>query len=90
MQSVHFDYFRKFIKLAANYNKLDTFLKTMPASKSVILMKAFVSNLERSDNIEDAVDVADAYSSITDPKLLNLILEYVQQNYQRSKADETV
>jgi hypothetical protein len=29
-------------------------------------MKAFVANLDKSSNLEDAVDVADSYSSITD------------------------
>ncbi|RYY49191.1 MAG: hypothetical protein EOO06_07880 [Chitinophagaceae bacterium] len=84
LQAVHFDYFKKFIKMAANYNKLDTFLKTMPLDKSEILMKAFVANLDKTGNLEDAVDVADSYSSITDKKLLNTILSYAEQNEARS------
>lgn len=84
LQAVHFDYFKKFIKMAANYNKLDTFLKTMPLDKSEILMKAFVANLDKTGNLEDAVDVADSYSSITDKKLLNTILSYTQQNEEKS------
>jgi len=78
--SVNFDYFKKFIKMAANYNKLDTFLKSMPAASSEILMKAFVANLDKTGNLEDAVDVADSYSSITDKVLLNTILTYVKDN----------
>ncbi len=74
--AVNFDHFRKFIKMAANYNKLDTFLKTMPATRSEMLMKAFVLNLDNS-NLEDAVDVADSYSSITDKKLLESMLQNV-------------
>lgn len=70
--------------MAANYNKLDTFLKTMPLDKSEILMKAFVANLDKTGNLEDAVDVADSYSSITDKKLLNTILSYAEQNEARS------
>ncbi len=80
LQNVHFDFFKKFIKMAANFNKLDTFLKTMPLDKSEILMKAFVANLDKTGNLEDAVDVADSYSSINDKKLLSTILGYVQQN----------
>jgi hypothetical protein len=80
LQNVHFDFFKKFIKMAANFNKLDTFLRTMPGDKSEILMKAFVANLDKTGNLEDAVDVADSYSSINDKKLLNTILGYVQQN----------
>lgn len=84
LQTVHFDYFKKFIKMAANYNKLDTFLKTMPLDKSEILMKAFVANLDKTGNLEDAVDVADSYSSITDKKLLNTILTYTQENEEKN------
>lgn len=85
--NVHFDYFRKFIKMAANFNKLDTFLKTMPPDKSQLLMRAFVSRLDNSDNLEDAVDVADAYSSIADKTLQQNVLDYVKENEEKSIAD---
>ena len=77
--SVNFDHFRKFIKMAANYNKLDTFLKTMPATRSEQLMNAFVANLD-NNNLEDAVDVADSYSSITDKKLQQSMLANIIRN----------
>ena len=82
--SVHFDHFRKFIKMAANYNKLDTFLRTMPRSRSEQLMKAFTAHLDNS--LEDAVDVADSYASITDPKLQQSMLANVIQNEQEAIA----
>ena len=82
--SVHFDYFRKFIKMAANFNKLDTFLRSMPADKSELVMKAFVARLDKTGNLEDAVDVADAYSSISNKKLLKTILSYVVENEKKS------
>lgn len=78
--NVHFDFFRKFIKMAANFNQLDDFLKTMPLSKSAVLMQAFVANLDKTGNLEDAVDVADAFSSITNKKLLQKILYHVIEN----------
>ena len=87
LQTVHFDFFKKFIKMAANFNKLDTFLKTMPVANSEILMKAFVANLDKTGNLEDAVDVADSYSSINDKNLLQTILGYVKENEQRSIAE---
>lgn len=87
IMSVHADYFKKFIKMAANYNKLDTFLKSMPAKSSEVLMRAFVANLDKTGNLEDATDVADSYSSITDKKLLNSILDYVVLN-ERQAIDE--
>lgn len=76
--SVNFNQFRKFIKMAANYNQLDTFLKTMPSERSEILMKAFVSQLD--NNLEDAVDVADSYSSISNKKLQQTMLQNVTDN----------
>jgi len=82
LMSVNFDHFKKFIKMAAGYNKLDTFLRTM-VGNSEILMKAFVANLESSPTLEDAVDVADSYGSIRNPALLNSMLKYVSDNEQR-------
>jgi hypothetical protein len=82
--NVNFDYFKRFIKMAANYNKLDTFLRLMPKPNAETLMKAFVANLDNAGNLEDAVDVADSYSSIHDKKLLSNILTYVKDNESRS------
>ncbi len=82
LMSVNFDHFKKFIKMAAGYNRLDTFLRTM-RSKSEILMKAFVANLESSPSLEDAVDVADSYGSIRNSALLGSMLKYVSDNEQR-------
>jgi hypothetical protein len=79
---VNFDHFKKFIKMAAGYNKLDTFLRSMP-DKSEILMQAFVSNLEKSGTLEDAVDVADSYGSITDTILQKSMLANIEANEQR-------
>lgn len=81
--NVNMDFFKKFIKMAANFNQLDTFLKTMPVNNSATLMKAFVANLDDGNNLEDAVDVADSYSSITDTLLLQNILKNVMANEQK-------
>jgi hypothetical protein len=90
LMSVNFDHFKKFIKMAAGYNRLDTFLRTMPGNYSEILMKAFVANLETaplladgSPSLEDAVDVADSYGSIRNPILLKSMLKYVSDNERR-------
>lgn len=82
LMSVNFDHFKKFIKMAAGYNKLDIFLKTMPEN-SEKLMQAFVANLEKTGTLEDAVDVADSYGSITNPELQKSMLENVKNNEQR-------
>jgi len=78
--TVHFDFFKKFIKMAANFNKLDNFLSYMPASSSETLMRGFIANLDNTGNLEDAIDVADSYSSITNKNLQQTILSYVIKN----------
>jgi hypothetical protein len=82
---MHGDYFRKFIKMAAAYNKLDYFLATMDKDNAATIMKAFIIGLERA-NEEDAVDVADSYSSIFDknPPLASFVLNEVKWNYKRN------
>jgi hypothetical protein len=65
LMSVSFDRFKKFIKIAAGYNTLSNFLNSFPDKKqSQVLMTAFVNNLEKSEGLEDGVDVADSYASI--------------------------
>jgi hypothetical protein len=83
LMSINFDYFKKFIKMAANFNRLDTFLNLMPAASAENLMKDFVAKLEATTSLEDAVDVADSYSSINNKKLQANILTYVGENEQR-------
>jgi hypothetical protein len=88
IMSVRADYFRKFIKMAAGYNTLDTLLKSMPPDDAYTLMRAFMSRLETAtnvNNVEDAVDVADSYSSIfeTNKKLAKNMREEAQLNYDR-------
>ncbi len=85
LMRVRFDHFRKWIKMAANYNTLDDFLKRMDKGNAQVLMKAFVNGLERSATLEDAVDVADSYASISDKAIHNLILTQVQYNLEQAK-----
>ena len=84
LMNVNMDFFKKFIKMAANYNQLDTLLKMMPDDNATILMKAFVANLDVGENLEDAVDVADSYSSISNKQLLQNMLQNVTANEQKS------
>jgi hypothetical protein len=87
LMQVHGDYFRKFIKMAAAYNKLDHFLSTMDKQNAGTIMKSFVIHLENA-NEEEAVDVADSYSSIFEknPALAKYILGEVKWNYNKNVA----
>lgn len=85
--SLRFDHYRKFISQAAAYNTLGNFLSTFPSHDDATdLMKAFVGNLEKTEGLEDGVDVADSYASIieTNKKLAEEVLNLVQENYKRN------
>ena len=89
IMSVHGDYFRKFIKMAAGYNTLNNFLSTMDKQNAETMMKAFVIGLEKprkTNDLEDAVDVADSYSSIMDKnkQLADFILNEVKVCYTKN------
>jgi hypothetical protein len=88
LMQVHGDYFRKFIKMAASYNKLDHFLGTMDKQNAGTVMKSFIIHLENA-NEEEAVDVADSYSSIFEknPALAKFILSEVQRNYEKNTTE---
>ena len=77
---VHQDYFKKFIAVTANYNTLQNFLSHMPVEESNDLMCRFVRDLDIAPTLEDAVDVVDAFSSISDTSLQNLILSEIRKN----------
>jgi hypothetical protein len=85
--SVNFDRFKKFIRIAAGYNTLSNFLASFPDKKQAqTLMTGFVNNLEKSDGLEDGVDVADAYASVVETikPLADQMLADMQQNYNRN------
>ncbi|MBX2904077.1 MAG: hypothetical protein KF872_11045 [Chitinophagales bacterium] len=82
--------FRAFIKMAASYGKLDQFLATMKPEQQQQLMVKFASNLELDENdIEQAVEVADAFGSISDSSLLNLLRTTIKSEYKRVDAQNS-
>ncbi len=82
---VHYEHFRTFIRMCAGYSKLDQFLATMKPDEKTAVMKDFVTGLEggKSDELEDAVDVADAFGSITDTALAEFLRQEIVANYTR-------
>jgi hypothetical protein len=86
--SVHGDYFRKFIKMCAGYNTLNDFLSRMDKKNANVLMKAFIFGLEKTNGMEEAVDVADSYSSIRDKntQLASDIRDEIQWNLEKNKT----
>ncbi len=80
---VQYDYYKKFVKITAAYNMLDDFLNRMDQRDAEQLIKGFVNTLEKTNTLEDAVDVADSYAGINNPNLRKLILSQVQHELIR-------
>ena len=87
LMRVRFDRFKKFIRMAAGYNKLDAFLSSMTADNAKILMKAFVRGLEKNFDLEDAVDVADSYSSIRDAEIKMLVSTEIDNSLELQRRN---
>ena len=95
LKFVKYDYYKKFVKISASYNMLDDFLNRMDRGDAEKLIKGFVNELEITNTLEDAVDVADSYASIYDIALRKLILSQVDHELIRckeigSKRGETI
>ncbi len=88
LEKVRYDHFRTFIRMCAGYNTLTTFLATIEDDKKTKLMHDFIADLEkgRENDLEDAVDVADAFGSIVDSNLSDFLLKEVRSNYERCGA----
>ncbi len=82
---VHYEHFRTFIRMCAGYNTLSEFLGTMKPEEKTAVMKDFVTGLEagKTDDLEDAVDVADAFGSIVDSSLAEFLRQEIVTNYTR-------
>jgi hypothetical protein len=86
LMSVRFDRFKKFIKMAAGFNTLDDFLSTMSDSNAQRLMIAFARGLDKSEGLDEAVDVADSYGSISTPSVKALIDREIQSSLDLARA----
>lgn len=86
LSAVNDDFYKKFIRMAAAYNKLDDFLQRMEKNMAENVMKRFVDGLDKTKTLEDAVDVADSYASITDSTIKKNIQTRVAYNLQNAKA----
>ncbi|MFT4095217.1 MAG: hypothetical protein QM640_16420 [Niabella sp.] len=90
LKKLNFDHYRKFISQSAAYNTLKNFLGTFSnQSDANDLMRSFVTGLEKSNGLEDGVDVADSYASISEtlPDLGKEMLQNVKANLDRNRAD---
>lgn len=84
LEKLSYDRFRTFIRMSAGFGRLDQFLTTFGESEKQKLMKDFVANLDKGkeNDLEDAVDVADAFGSIEDSSLVIFLKNEVKANYE--------
>jgi hypothetical protein len=75
--------FRTFIKMAAGYGKLRHFLESMTLLHQQMLMIKFVSGLEEYNDLSQAVEVADAFASISDTLILKILRRTIRYEYIR-------
>ena len=92
LEKVRMSNFRTFIRMAAGYNTLSTFLTSMTEEQKTTLMRSFVANLENGGRKElaDAVDVADAFGSLNNPELITFLKDEVKSNYERVYKDKSI
>ena len=91
LDSLHYDHFRTFIRMCAGYNTLSDFLGTIDDTTRTTLMASFIGGLQKGkeDDLEDAVDVADAFGSIRDSTLSDFLQKKVRENYELSYKERS-
>ncbi len=82
--------FRTFIKMSAGFGKLGPFLQSMTPVHQQMLMIKFASGLEKYNDLSQAVEVADAFGSITDSLVLKILRGAVKYEYVRLNAAKDV
>ncbi len=75
--------FRTFIKMCAGFGKLGPFLQSMASLHQQMLMIKFASGLEQYNDLSQAVEVADAFGSITDTLVLKILRGAIKYEYLR-------
>lgn len=88
LDSIGKDKFRTFIRLCANYNTLSTFLQTMKPEEKNVLMRDFVTGLDKTleRDLEGATDVANSFGSINDSTLMKSITEQIRINLENEDS----
>ena len=79
LSTLHYDQYRKFIRLCAAYNTLDDWLKRMDSAAARKMVLGFADHLEEAPQLSEAVDVATTYSSIYNVRIKGWMLEKVEE-----------
>jgi hypothetical protein len=88
LKEVGHNKFRTFMKMAAGYDRLNDFLKTMGPKEKATFLKQFVQNIESApDMLSQAVGVADTFGSLKDPAILEIMQKEIISEYQRVQKE---
>ncbi len=79
--------FRTFIKMAAGFGKLSQFLQSMTTLHRQMLIIKFASGLELYRDLSQAVEVADAFASISDSLILRILRGAIKYEYIRLSTE---
>lgn len=86
LQSLGDNKFRTFIKMSAGFGKLGEFLGTMSQLHQQLLMVKFATGLEKYNDLSQAVEVADAFGSISDSLVLRILRGTIKYEFIRLKS----
>jgi hypothetical protein len=90
LKSVGMNRYRTFIKQCASFGKLNDFMTTMTVDEQKALLKMFVCGLDDANtSIDQAVEVADTYTGISDETLLTFIRKNIREEYKRSQQTKS-
>lgn len=88
IQSMGDNRFRVFIKQCAAYGNLNAFLHTMTPEKRKILLVKFAAGLDKDGNdISQAVEVADAYTSLRDTAIQSILQGTIAMELERVTSE---
>lgn len=88
LESLGNNRFRTFIKMSAGFGKLRSYMQTMTPTHQQMLMINFASGLEKYNDLSQAVEVADAFGSISDTLVLKILRGVIRLEYfKMKKAD---
>lgn len=85
-EKMYYDNYHIFIRLAANYNVLDDFLKQIPRENQSMLLKRFIDGIESDTytGLERAMDIADCFSAlVSDPEIIDIMQTELESNLSR-------
>jgi hypothetical protein len=89
---VHYDKFRKFLRIASTYNTLTDFLHHMPLVKSHELIHLFISDIEddsEDEAVADATSIADSFISLSnDPDFNAHVKQELEAGLKKSRRND--